>query len=586
MRSLRAPTAVLLAIAVVAGCSGLRTNTPVEPGLEVGGATVPQVRVVFPGPVSGASQDGIIEGFLRAGTASDGSYDSARAFLAGDASRSWNPDSSVDVLEPAAGFTIVPVDSDTVVVTAPLQARVDEAGRYTPATTGQIARIRLDLTEVNGEWRISSLPQDFGRWVPQRDLNRLMAPYAVYFVAADRRTLVPDIRWFGLDRVAARLARALLEPVPQHLLGTVTSAVPAGTRIAGDAVAMANGVATVNLISPGLPTDQVLRQNLWAQIVATVGQAPQVTAVQLLGNGSAVPVVEGLEAVRVPQEVGFPSPPSTTLTAYPLVRRGEQLTVFTPSPLEGRAAPVQLGGTIYPAVPAKVGDLALSRDGVDLVGVVSGRAALVRSQGSAMVAVPPFATELSPPRFDSRDVLWVGGSTLADGRQRLHVASRADLRAGRAPSALDVPWLEGRRIAEVVVSPAGDRVAVLSLNSAGQGARIDISGIDRDLIGRPLALGGALRLATESDTPVGLVWLGESSLATIEMGKGRAGVPVVIDIAGTRRELPSIADARQLRTIGGERSLVVITGDGVIQVRSGAQWISAGSGIQVIVPAG
>ena len=212
MRSLRAPTAVLLAIAVVAGCSGLRTNTPVEPGLEVGGATVPQVRVVFPGPVSGASQDAIIEGFLRAGTASDGSYDSARAFLAGDASRSWNPDSSVDVLEPAAQFTIVPVDSDTVVVTAPLQARVDEAGRYTPATTGQIARIRLDLTEVNGEWRISSLPQDFGRWVPQRDLNRLMAPYAVYFVAADRRTLVPDIRWFGLDRVAARLARALLEP--------------------------------------------------------------------------------------------------------------------------------------------------------------------------------------------------------------------------------------------------------------------------------------------------------------------------------------------------------------------------------------
>ncbi len=586
MRTPRAHAALLLAVVLAAGCSGLRTNTSVEPGLEVGGATVPGVRVVFPGPAVGASQDGIIEGFLRAGTASDGRYDSARAYLTGVASSSWNPDRSVEVLDPAAGFTIVPVDVDTVVVTAPLQATIDEAGRYTPATTGQFARLRLDLAQVSGEGRTSSLPQDFGRWVPQRDRSRPMAPYAVYFVAADRRTLVPDVRWFGLDRVPARLARALLEPVPQHLLGTVTSAVPAGTRIAGDAVAVANGIATVNLMSPGLPTDQVLRQNLWAQVVATVGQAPQVTAVQLLGDGSPVPVVEGLEAVRVPQEVGFPSPPSTALTAYPLVRRGQLLTVFTPAPFEGRAAPVQLGGTTYPAVPSTIDDLALSRDGVDLVGVAGGRAELFWSQGSAMVAVPRFATDLSPPRFDTREVLWVGGRTLGDGRPRLHVATRADLRAGRAPRALDVPWLEGRRIAEVVVSPAGDRVAVLSRNSAGQGARIDISGIDRDPDGRPTALGGALRLATESDTPLGLVWLGETSLATIEVTKGRPGVPVVIDLAGTRRELPPIANARQLRTIGGERSLVVLTGDGVIQVRSGAQWISAGSGAQVIVPAG
>lgn len=586
MRFRRVSAALLLTLAVATGCSGLRTNTPVEQGLKVGGAAEPRVRVVFPGPVTGASQDDIIEGFLRAGTASDGGYDPARAFLAGTASSSWNPDRFVAVLDPAAGFTIVPVDSDTVVVTAPLQATIDEAGRYTPATTGQLARLRLDLTQVSGQWRIGSLPKDFGRWVPQRDLSRLMAPYAVYFVAADRRTLVPDIRWFGLDRIAARLARALLEPVPQHLLGTVTSAVPAGTRIAGDAVSVANGIATVNLISPGLPTDQVLRQNLWAQVVATVGQAPQVTAVQLLGDGSPVPVADGLETVRVPQEVGFPSPPTPTLTAYPLVRRGELLTVFTPAPLEGRPAPVQLGGTTYPAVPAKVGDLALSRDGVDLVGVVAGNAALVRSEGSRLVAVPRFATELSPPRFDTRDVLWVGGRSLGDGVPRLHVATRADLRAGRAPTSLDVPWLKGRQIAEVVVSPAGDRVAVLSRNSVGQGGRIDISGIDREADGRPTALGGALQLASESDTPMGLVWLGDTSVATIEIAKGGAGVPVVIDVAGLRRELPPVADAGSLRTIGGERSLVVVTRAGGIRVRSGAQWISAGAGTQVLVPAG
>ena len=76
-----------------------------------------------------------------------------------------------------------------------------------------------------------------------------MQPYDVHYVSTSQRALVPDTRWFPVDKLATRLARAQLVPVPAHLADAAVTAVPAGARLLGDAVSIESGVATVNLIS-------------------------------------------------------------------------------------------------------------------------------------------------------------------------------------------------------------------------------------------------------------------------------------------------------------------------------------------------
>ena len=103
---MRRPRLVLLVLVAallgLSGCAGIGGTSPVQPGLEVGGADAPRVRVFFPGPVNGATPESIIRGFLRSGAASDGDYDTARSFLTPDAAKSWVPDGEILVFSTEA----------------------------------------------------------------------------------------------------------------------------------------------------------------------------------------------------------------------------------------------------------------------------------------------------------------------------------------------------------------------------------------------------------------------------------------------------------------------------------------------------
>ncbi len=97
--------------------------------------------------------------------------------------------------------------------------------------------------------------------------------------------------------------------MPAHLEDTAVTAVPAGTRLLGDAVSIDAGVATVNLISEEkLSAGENTRQNLWAQFVSTLTQDTGVSRVDLSVNG--VPVnIGGLDGpAGTLAEVGFTTP--------------------------------------------------------------------------------------------------------------------------------------------------------------------------------------------------------------------------------------------------------------------------------------
>ncbi|MGL5816828.1 MAG: GerMN domain-containing protein [Phycicoccus sp.] len=583
MTSRRGALLAAAAMLLVAGCAGLTADGPVEPGLDVGSDDGLAIRVSPPGPALGASQEEVVLGFLRAGAASDGAYDSARAFLTTQARDRWNPDDTLVVLadDPAPSTTLV--DPATVQVSVPTAGTIDGSGRYTASAPSTQVGVTFSLVAVSGQWRIDEVPEDFGRWIQQRDVTRLVQPFAIHYMSTSRRSTVPDVRWFPLDRLATRLARAQLAAVPPHLAGAAVTAVPGGARLLGDAVSVEDGVAQVNLISGPLDAGENSRENLWAQFVSTLLQDPLVTRVELAVN--SVPVdLAGLDgSAATLDDVGL-DPTLGTPQARPVVRRGTAVSVFDPAEGTERDPP---GERAYPAVPVSSRKLALSADGAELAAVDDGGDGISRWRGDRRFAVAGLGSSVGGPAYDRRGYLWVGA--VADGGVRLFVvdvsADPADQERSRA-TAVRADWLAGRQVVEAKTAPDGDRVAVLSARPDGSDARVDVSGVTRGAAGRPEVLAAPLRLGVHVRDPIGLSWLDDRTLATLGVRSGSTREPIVLTVGGEVRPLTPVNDAVRISSTGGERNLYVTTRQGALVRREASQWTSAGQGSDLAVAAG
>lgn len=579
MRRLRALAA--LGVALLGGCAGLGGTSPVRTGLEIGGQDVPRVRVFFPAPVTGAGPDQIVRGFLRSGAASDGDYDVARSFLTQEAARAWSPDGEVLVVAAESELVIEQVDEARSILSTPVVARISKEGRYSVAAPGEIATVEIRFARIDGEWRIADLPDDFGRWLTAADLRRLFQPYAVHYVATGRRSLVPDLRWFPLDHLTSRLAQAQLAPVPSDLEGVATTAVPLGARLTADSVSVQGGVATVEL-STRPAADQVERQNLWAQFVATLTQDPSVRSVMLQVDGSPIDPPMARAPVADPAEVGFVAATPAERPGV-LVRLADRLADFdTASLLTGADPTVPPERTDLPLIPDGWTDVAVAPDGQDVAAVSLDRSTLRRWRLREPIDVAPFAAGLTSPTFDSRDHLWVGSRSTAEGAV-LFVISQRDAPARARPNPVRAPWLEGRVVVDVRVSPDGDRVAVLS---RGPDSRVGlhVSGVVRGPQDQPVSLAEPVEFGIGLSDLSGLLWLGPTRLATLGTPPGGVRSPVVISLDGTVTVLPETPDAVSLTSSAGERQLIVRLADDTLLVRSGPLWVDAGKASEVFVP--
>jgi hypothetical protein len=585
----RARGALLLVVALLlAGCGGLSRSGPVEPGLDVGSGNPPGLRVTLPGPVPGAGQESIVRGFVRAGAASDAAYDNARAFLTVQMSERWNPDRTLVLLADDVAPKATLLDPATVRITAKAAGTVDPEGRYTAARPGSTVTATFGLSTVGGEWRISELPEQFGRWIAGSDVSRLVQPYDVHYVSTSRRALVPDTRWFPVDKLATRLARAQLMPVPAHLAEAAVTAVPQEARLLGDAVSIESGVATVNLISGRLGAGEATRRNLWAQFVSTLTQDSGVSRVELSVDG--VPVsITGLEgSAGTLAEVGFTTPPTPVL-AQPVVRRGDDVAVFDPSTL-GDQDPRQPAVTgNYPQVLHTFHRLALSADGAELAGVDPDGDGISRWRGTNRYEVPLDAVDVGNPSYDRRGFLWMGGVGLKGAKApRLWVvdlaANPADPRA--AATAVEASWLDGRRVVEARVAADGDRVAVLSTRLDGSDTRIDISGVVRSGSGLPQRLAAPLRTGASLTRATSIAWLDDRTLAALGVLGGKTLQPAVVSVGGDVRALTAVPDAVSIASTGGERDLWVVSSTGRLHSRAGSQWVDSGPATDLAVAAG
>lgn len=593
-----AALAATVALVTTAACTGLPTTSAVMVGRGVDEQVAPAVRIVVPPPAPGETPEQIVRGFLRAGAAFQDSGEAAPAVATAYLSRSsvdrWRPTTNVTVFDRSSLVGVEFLSGDRVQVSVTVVAKIDEGGRYREVVPGTVETATFGLSKSAGEWRIDLPDNGFGLWINTDDFSRVFGAYPVHYPTAGGKLLVPDVRWFPVGpRLVTALARAQISPPPDYLKGAVESGFPDGVKLALDAVDVTNGVASVVLSSTASGADASQRRAMWAQLTKTLLAASGISAVtvQVQGSGRlAVPEVGG--AARSVAELGYavdsPAAPTTAL-----VRVGTDLRAVDVDRLAQLEQPPEAPST-YPEIPPAVTGLAWSADSLSLAGVGPEAGTLSRWRGRAQISVPPVAAALLRPSIDARGRLWISGTGL-DGRSGIWTLDAASPQA-LAPEALSVPWLSGRAIVSVGVSPDVTRVVVVS-RGAIDGDRVDIAGILRDPAGRPVSLATPLREAEAIRSVVDATWVDELTVAVAGATVAdTAPRPYLVEVGqgiGLRRRgtvepqdnlAPPVPGVRWLVSTGGPRGVLAVTNSGGVLVRVGGAWRALAGASEVVVP--
>jgi hypothetical protein len=556
-------------------------------------------------PVHGASQDVIARDFIRAGAGFQETDENqqvvGRLYLTPASVDRWRPTSAVTVYDTKTTLSIEHLPADQVKLTTAAVATIDETGHYRELAPGTMTSVVLTMTKVDGEWRVQLPPEGFGLWVNTDDFDRVFAAFRIHYVVPTERRLIADVRWFPSGpRVATALARAQLSAVPSYLKGVADSGLPEGAQLAVDAVNVDDShVATVTLTNSAQTLDPNRRRAMWAQLAATLTQAPGISAVSLEVQGvGKIPLPNIPGPVGSLTDLGYQSDVSPA-PSVGLRRTKDGVERIRPQSLdEGDPARPSIqptkGGDEPLKIPDAYVDLALSPDGTDIAAVSRSRAELVRWRGTTAITVPPFAAQLTNPSYDAHGRLWVAGKAQAQTRIWTFDASVAQ---PTPPLAVGATWLDGRDVINVAVSPDASRAAVLSKLPNDTDYRLDVAGILRGTNGEPASLAAPYRQAEPLTRFSDLVWLDSMALAVLAQAKeGDPLRPFQLDIGGgvgLRRVgqlslqdslIPEVPGARSITSRGGIRGLIVMTDRGA-QIRVGKVWDEV-PGVSEVVVAG
>ena len=568
-------------------CAGLSTSSTIQPGLEVGSVQENEVRVEVNPVAPGSSPQQVVQGFIRAAAASDDQYQAARSYLGSGPQGTWQPDSSVVVFGSDSELTFKAASDDTVTAVANAIARIDHTGRYEELPPNSKVQVTFRLGRTSGEWRITTMPDNFGTWLSRADLERLYDPFRIYYVSAGDHRLVPDIRWLPLGTgLATRLARSLLAGVPSYLKGAVRTDIPAGTQLAVDAVTIDSGTAKVDLAATRLGNDPGQRQNLGAQFLATVTQAPGVDRVALRLKGAALQMPNGESTVDSLSALGFAAPSDPVVK--PLLRVGTSLVPVNPDDVGDsveRTPPPE--SATLPTVQPGWAYLAMSRNGQEIAAVGGDRAQLVRWRGTTQVQLTSPGTRLTRPTYDREDVLWVAGRS-GDATKIWAINAAAD--PGDAtkvlPQVVTADWVADRSVLSLRLSPDGQRVAVITTNRDGKDPHVDVAGVVRQPNGLPASLAEPLRLAPTLTLARDLVWVDDATLAVLgRLTSAQVVRPWLVPLGGPIAAGPELAGAQAITTVNGERGLVLTTDKHQVLIRAGSRWQRVGDGTDLLVAA-
>ena len=546
----------LAAALALAGCSSIPTVGPVGTASAERGNERSEDAVFSPeGPAGDASAQDIIRGFMEAGKGAADDYSVARQFLAPELANTWSPTELVTVYR-SSRIAAAP-EPNRFQIQLEVQSTVDSSGVRVEAAEGTAATIPVQLEQINGQWRISAVPD--GIVVSIASFPALFMPHNLYFYSSDYQYWVPDTRWF-IQRagIAANIVSALLVGPAPYLQGAVVSAFPAGTVLARDAVPVASGEATVDFAAESLrdSTDRN-RQQMVKQLEENLRGLNNVTSVRMTVDQRAVDLGKGTEELQ--SAVPDPSAGATQVAVY-----RDELVFYSDGPkaIDGVPSVAEYGPRSPGMSPDGSTIAFLDNQAETLLVTGKGKDVRVAAEGSGFTA----------PSVDPRQWVWSAKSS-DTGSSVLAVPPD-----GGSPAVVSAPWLEGQKVTELRISRDGSRALVAA--SQGGKSSIRIAGVVRSPGGAPVSLTepAVLQVPSEAGDVNRVKWASEDTVVAVQAGAEEAA-PVILGTARESEVLSPKAGIIGLSAGNGVEDVFIQTDDGIFN-RVGSSWLLRTEDIQ------
>ena len=504
----------MLAILMVllASCAQIPRSGPVGKSKDEGAGNA-NAPVFFPAaPRAGASPEAVIEDFYMAGSGYEDDYPVARQYLTQAQSVTWKPDKRALVFREAQ--VVKTAIENEYVYQLDVAYSVDADGIATQYPAGTKESIPVTLDQVEGEWRISKVPD--GTAIPEETFKVIYGAYPIYFYDPTFTYAVPDYRWFIKKKTVKSMTSALLAGPAPYLRGAVVSAFPSGMKLARESVPVVSGSAQVDLSAKELfDASAEDRQRMQNQLALTFRSQPDVINVQLRADQDLVRVDD--DGSVLPPVVDRSVPARQIAINNGELVRYENNRI---SPLPDIRSVAGLG----PHAPAE--------------SPVSQTIAFLNGDKTTLYVIEPgqetarqltTRSTLTGPSFSPGDWVWTAGPG-ASGAPEVVAFKPTGIAAGMAvPSVTMTPaWLSGRTVKDFRVSREGTRALVIS--EANGKTAVQVAGIVRNSDGTPKDLTVPVNLVTSSEPDQG-VWVNGSSVAVMAGSATATVVPELLSLA-------------------------------------------------------
>ncbi|MEV7999099.1 LpqB family beta-propeller domain-containing protein [Pseudarthrobacter oxydans] len=547
-------SASLLALLLVllAGCARIPTSGPVGKSSEgsAGNLSAPVFLPAAPQP--GASPETIIDYFYRAGSGYEDDYAVARQYLTQASSVSWKPDQRALVYREAR---VVATGTENVYnYELDVAYTVDADGIATQSPEGTIENIPVTVTQVDGEWRISAIPD--GTAIAEETFKVIYGAFPIYFYDPSFTFAVPDVRWFIKNKTVKAMTSALLAGPAPYLRGAVASAFPSGIKLARESVPVVSGAAQVDLTAKELmETSPEDRLRMQMQLTLTFRSQPDVVNVELRANQDLVRVEDDGSVLPPVQDKNVPSR-QIAISGNDLVRYENNRV----SPLPD----MQPVSSLNPRLPAE--------------SPVSQSAAFLNDSRTTLYSISPgqparaltTRSTLSRPSFGLNEWVWSAGPGGSGDTEVVAYRPAGIAEGATVPSVTLTPaWLAGRTVKEFRISREGVRALVISEQNGK--TRVQVTGIIRGGDGTPRELTPPITLATGSDPDQG-AWVTDTTIAVMKGSAASNVTPELLSLAsGQPQQLAPWPGLVALSAGNGPEDIYAQSAEGIFQ-RLGNGW--------------
>ncbi|MEO0048750.1 MAG: hypothetical protein RL556_82, partial [Actinomycetota bacterium] len=459
MPKARLISAALVSVALLSACAQIPQRSQVQTGPNLNSVSANETINYSPAePLDGQTEKETVTGHITAGTGPQNDYSTARNYLTQKFRAKWTP--SDEVLVQYGPLQVLVGSDHQVEVRLKIQAYVDSNGYLHSLDTPEDRTLKYQLTKENGNWRISDGPNLTIVNKPVFDV--LFTGYSIYFFDNAHQYLVPELRWFPVRAsTGTRLVNALLAGPSKWLEKAVATSLPNDVKLAIQSVAIADGVAHIDLNSKAVAASTMQLRYFVAQLEATLRQLDTVTSVELSIDGN----VRSLGALSYLQPAELnPNPIALTKNGLKYLNPGT-------TSVAGSQALVKTTEATDFAIEVNNRDIVLKSS----KGTFWGRLGQI---DRTVTRVDERSNALNPV-FDTSGLIW----SLSRSRgSSVHLLTSTGLK-----TKVDARWLADYNVDSFSLSPEGSRAALVVHN--GLTSKLLVSAVIRTATGLPIELG-------------------------------------------------------------------------------------------------